>query len=445
MKDNKARLIHGSVGKTLIRMTIPMTFGLLGIVAFNLVDLFFVGKLGTKELAALSFTFPVVMIIGSFALGIGVGTSAVISRAIGTGNHNRVKTLAAHSLILSTLLGFVFVAVGVLTIDPVFRLLGATSSMLPLIRQYMLIWYSGVIFIIIPMVGNSAIRATGEMKIPSILMLIAVGINIILDPLLIYGIGPFPELGLKGAAIATVISRFIALISALYFLIYRYDMISFVSSSRKRILVSWRAILYLGIPTAGTRIIVPLAMGIITRLIASYGPEAVAGFGVSTRIEFFALSVVFALATVIGPFVGQNWGAKQKSRIMRGIGFSKRFSIGWGIFMLVFLAVFARPVAAIFNNSPVVISTVVLYLRIVPVGYGLFGVLIIAASTLTVLRKPVLATGLMLLQMVVLYVPLAFLGSRFFGLAGIFAALVTAYLIAGVLSNFVLAGALREI
>jgi putative MATE family efflux protein len=415
-----------------------MVFGLLGIVAFNLVDTFFVSRLGTDELAALSFTFPVVMIIASMALGLGVGASAVISRAIGEGDHHKVQELTTDSLILAVIFGVIFVAAGLFSIDAVFRMLGANPVILHLIRQYMVIWYAGVIFIIIPMVGNNAIRATGDAVTPAVIMIFSVLLNLVLDPLFIFGIGPFPRMGLQGAAVATVIARAVTLVLAVYVLRWRHDMLTLAVRSGRNVVDSWKAILFLGVPTAATRMIAPVAMAIITRLVSTYGPAAVAGFGVASRIEFFALVLLFSLATVLGPFVGQNWGAGLQGRVERGVSMAKRFSLLWGAFMVVFMWFLARPVAGIFSSRPDVIETTVLYLRIVPIGYGAFGVMIIAAITLIVLHKPFFAAGLMLLQMVVLYIPLAFWWSSLIGIPGIFAALAVAFLISGVVAHFVL-------
>jgi putative MATE family efflux protein len=391
---NKAVLVEGSVGKTLIRLTIPMIFGMIGIVAFNLVDTFFVGRLGTNELAALSFTFPVVIVINSLALGLGTGASAVISRAIGEGDHYRVKRLTTDSLILSVLVVMCFVVLGLLTIDPVFRMLGATSRTLPLIRQYMRIWYLGVGFVVIPMVGNNAIRATGDTKTPSIIMLIAVAVNTTLDPLLIFGLGPFPRLEIAGAALATVFARATTFTVAVWVLGYRDKMLTRVIPTLRTVVDSWKCILFIGIPTAATRIILPIAMGVVTRLVASYGAEAVAGFGVATRIEFFALTVVRALSSVLMPFIGQNWGAGKHDRVTSGVSVSNKISLLWGALMFAVLAVAAAPIARIFNSDPSVVSTTTLYLRIVPTGYGVYGVIILAAAVLNVLHKPLHAAGL---------------------------------------------------
>jgi putative MATE family efflux protein len=434
----QARLVQGSVKKSLIKLTIPMIFGILSMVTFNLVDTYFVGRLGTRELAAISFTFPVVLVINSLALGLGIGASAVISRAIGAGNHNHVKRLTTDSLILSLFIVAFFVTIGLLTIRPLFQLLGAESDLLPYISKYMKIWYLGVIFVIIPMVGNNAIRASGDAKTPGLIMMMSACINMILDPLLIFGIGPFRRLEIAGAALATVFARAMSMMISLFVLYFRKKMITFNLDSLKTSIDSWKKILYIGLPIAGTRIILPLGIGIITRLVSTYGSESVAGFGVSSRIDFFAMAVIAALASVLGPFIGQNLGAGRHDRVQKAIHYSKQFSIGWGFIIAVLFALFSKPIASVFTNNAQVSSTITMYLRIVPIGYSFQGIIILSASALNVFKKPFHAAALYITQMFVLYIPMAILGSKLLELKGIFGALPISFILAGVGSNFIL-------
>jgi Na+-driven multidrug efflux pump len=210
-----------------------------------------------------------------------------------------------------------------------------------------------------------------------------------------------------------------------------------------RIIASWKSILYIGLPTAAARIIVPMAMGAVTRIVAGYGPEAVAAFGVATRVEFFALTIVRALSTVLAPFIGQNWGAGKLDRVKSGIAYSNRLAFGWGGLMFVVIALAARQIAGIFNANPTVISSIVLYLRIVPLGYGIHGSFILAGAALNVLHRPMHAAGLSIAQMFALYLPLALAGSHFFGLVGLFAGLLAALVVGGVIAYIVLRNAVR--
>ena len=431
MKNIKrAQLIEGSIAKLLFNLTLPMLLGMLGMTAFNLTDTYFVGQLGTLELAAMSFTFPVVMIVSSLAHGLGMGVSAVVSRAIGEGNHKKVQRLTTDSLVLSLVLVISFVVLGLLTITPLFRFLGATPEILPLIKRYMQIWYLGMIAVVVPMVGNNAIRATGDTKTPSMIMLVAVFVNIILDPLFIFGIGPFPRLEIAGAALATVFGRTITLCVAFWILAHRDKMISFQRPSLKMLVQSWKRVLYIGLPAAATNMLLPISAGIITKLIAAYGLEAVAGFGVATRVEMFALLTVMALSSVLGPFIGQNWGAKKYDRVLTGITYSQRFSMGWGLVMFLLLALFGKFIASLFNPNPVVIATAATYFWIVPLGYGAQGGLRLSTIALSVLNKPLHSALITLMQAFVLYIPFAYMGSQIFGIKGIFSAAAMSYLIA---------------
>lgn len=427
-------MTEGAVAPLLVRLTLPMIVGVLSILAFNLVDTFFVGRLGTEQLAAMSFTFPVVLVIGSLAMGLGIGTSALVSRAIGEGNMARVQRLTTDALSLSLLIVITAAMVGLATINPLFRALGAEGVVLGYINTYMTIWYWGMIFVVVPMVGNSAIRATGDTRTPSFIMMVVVVVNIILDPLLIFGIGPFPALGIAGAGIATVIARAITFIVSVWVLLVREEMLTFRRVSWSAVFASWRAVLHLGLPAAATQIIVPLSLGVITRLVAMYGTEAVAAMGVATRLETFALTIVLALGSVLGPFVGQNWGAGKVARVREGIDMSQRFAMLLGVVTFALLFTFARPIGSIFSNDPAVVDVIVLYVRIVAISYGFQGVLQLSTTVLNVLNRPYEAAGLSLMRMVGLYIPLALVGRAFFGLTGVFAAAAVASVLSGALA-----------
>jgi len=430
-KSSTAKLTEGPVKQTIFKLAWPMILGMVGMVGFNLVDMFFIGMLGTTPLAAVSFTFPIVMVIGSVALGLGIGASAVVSRAIGEGNHHRVQRLTTDSLSLALVFVAIFVVIGMLTITPLFRLLGASDELLPLIRKYMMIWYPGMIFLIVPMVGNNAIRATGDTKTPGMVMLGAVAVNAILDPLLIFGPGPFPRLELAGAALATLIARAVTLMIALWILIIRDKMITFKIPKLKEGIASWKSILYIALPAAGSSFILPLGAGFITRLVAAYGPLAVAGFGVASRIEMFILIVVSAFTSVLAPFVGQNLGAGKIARVHEAISFTQRIALYWGLFNWLVLALFAEQLARLFNSDLEVIRIAALYLTWVPLSYCMRGVMQISAGMLNVLNRPHHATVLMFIWIFILYIPLAALGSALLDMKGIFMAALCSGLLAG--------------
>jgi putative MATE family efflux protein len=429
MAKKAKNLTEGNIRQILTELTIPMVFGILGIIAFNLADTYFVGRIGTLQMAALTFTFPVVTVINSINLGIGIGTSAVVSKAVGQQDSERVRRLSTDSLTLGLIFSIVAVTIGQLTIYPLFTALGADESVMPYIVKYMRIWYAGAPFLVIPMIGNNAIRALGDTKTPSMVMIFSAATNIILDPIFIFGLGPIPALGVAGAAIATVFSRGITFLFAMYVLAIREKVVSMAGASVEKVLASWKTIVFIGVPNAIARVIVPVGAGIITGLISGFGHEAVAGFGIATRLEFLGLAVVGSLASVIPVFVGQNFGAGEFERIKKGMHMSQQFALVYGAIVYALLFIFGRPIAELFTKEAAVVEVVVTYMRIAPVGYAFMGSLQILTSGFNALHKPIHGALLNLLQMLGIYVPLATFGARFMGLSGIFIAMAFSYLI----------------
>jgi putative MATE family efflux protein len=427
-------LLEGPIGRTLVRLALPMVFGMTAVILFNVVDTFYVGRLGATELAAMSFTFPVVYLMMHVAVGLGVGVTSVISRAIGEGDHARVRRLTSDGLILANTVVIGLAIVGLLTIGPLFRFLGASEDLVPLIRTYMLWLYAGVGFLVIPIVGNSAIRATGDTKTPALIMAVAGLVNIILDPLLIFGLGPFPRLELQGAAIATVISWAVTFFAALWILGRRLRMIDWTIPRPRATWVSWKAILYVGVPAASTQTLVPVAVAIITRIVSSFGPEAVAAFGVATRIEALAMIGIFSLGAALAPFVGQNFGARNCARLREALRFCGVASLVFGGASFVALAFLARPLASLFNDQEAVISAIVTYVRIMPLGYAFQGYLLLVISTFNAANRPLASAVIRMLNLFALGVPLAYLGSRWYGYSGVFIGLVVANVLTGLIS-----------
>jgi putative MATE family efflux protein len=416
----KAALTKGPVLLQLLKLSLPLVWGVLSVLVFSLVDTYFVAQLGTNPLAAMSFTFPVVTVLGSVAMGLGTGTASVIARGIGEGDRHKVQRLTTDSLLLSLLLVGILSALGLVTITPLFRALGAGQELLPLIRDYMSIWYMGMVFLVVPLVGNSAIRASGNTVTPSLIMTVAAVANIAVDPVLIFGWGPLPALGLKGAALATVIARAGTLLASLAFLHFRERLLSFAVPNWKTMLRSWGSLLVIGLPAIAANLISPLSVVFVTSLMARYGAEAVAGFGLASRLEAMALIAPLALSGSIGPFVGQNWGAQQYDRVKQAIQASFWFCLGWGGLAAVLLGTTAGEVATWFDRNPTVIASASVYLTLVPVSYGALGIVLTASAACNALGQPLPALGMSLTRLLLLFIPLAYLGSYWLGMAGIF-------------------------
>jgi putative MATE family efflux protein len=408
-----------------------MMIGIFAVIAFNVADTYFIGQLGTKPLAAISLTFPVVMSFGSLAMGLGVGASSVIARAMGEGDRDKVQKLTTHALILATSIVSIFIVVGMMTIDPLFVLLGAKPEVLPLIHQYMQIWYLGMVFLVVPMVGNSAIRAIGDARFPAIVMVVAGVINLILDPLLIFGWLGFPKLGIQGAAIATVFSRMVTFGAAIWVLHSREQLIRWEIPRWSELVESWKEILYVGIPSAGNQMVGPVTIGIVTAMVSIFGNAVIAGFGVASRIEAFAMVGIFAVSAGTSPIVGQNWGAKKYARVYQVVRLAFRVAIVYGLVITVVLLALSEPLTLAFNKNVEVSRAASMYLWLVPVSYGAMGCFMIASNTFNAIGRPLPASVLTILRAFVVYVPVAYFGRWLFDEKGVFAAACFANLIAG--------------
>jgi len=442
---SKKDLTTGSISGNLISLTLPMMLGIISMVAFNLIDTYFVGKLGEKELAALSFTFPIIMVVFSIIQGLGIGATALIAKSIGKKDLHKAARETTDSIFLALLLTGIFILIGLFSIDLVLEVLGADGETAAMAKEYMQIWFFALFFVSVPFVGNSAIRATGDAKTPTYIMLFAVLVNAILDPILIFGYFGFPALGLQGAAIATAISRALTMVFSFYVLIKRDKLVTFALPTWEVLSGCWRSILYIALPSGLARLVVPIATGVITALLARYGEFAVAAYGVGSRLEFLANSVVFALAASIGPFVGQNIGNGKLERVNKCVKISNRFALLWGLASWGVLALFARPIASVFNSHEEVIQTVQLFLWTVPAGFGLQGVLSIINSSLNTLNKPLQASLIIVIQMLVLGLPIILLGMKIDDVRGIFIGIAVMYALGGLLSLLINSKVTKEL
>ncbi len=432
MDEPTARLTEGPVGRHLVNMTVPVLFGITTMMAQGLIDTWFIGQVGDRELAAFGFGFPILMIVTSVAIGLGAGTSSVVARAIGGGNLRRARRLATDSLFLGFLITLVISVIGIVTINPLFRLLGAPEDMLALIRPFMTILYSGVPFIVVGMIGMASMRATGDTRLPSSLMVLAAVLNVILDPILIFGLGPIPAMGLNGAATAALLARGSIFGGTIYLMRYRLNMLSYNRPDPDELRKSWADILHVGIPAAGTNAIVPLGAAIVTAMIARFGPEAVAGFGVASRVESMMLVIFYAMSSIIGPFVGQNLSAGRERRILRALWLCTLFCIAAGLLIAGVLALTADFVSTLFSQNEAVIGVTRQFLWIVPVSYGTYGMVMVMNASFNGLGNPMPAVWISVARIMVLYVPLAVIGLRLFGIVGIFAAYAIANIISGI-------------
>jgi putative MATE family efflux protein len=416
--QDKHGLLTQPIADILLKLTTPMVFGMVAILLFNLVDTFFISLLGTDALAAVSFTFPVTFAVNCITMGIGVGLSASIGRLLGQGNSRHAAQLTTHGLILA--IGLIIIAcfIGFFTIDPLFRLLGAEDKLIPLIHQYMSIWYLTIPLLVIPMSSNSAIRATGDTKTPAKIMMLAGLINGILDPLLIFGYGPFPELGIKGAAIASGISWFGALCASFYVLTHKVKLLALPKMSS--LFSDWKQILSIGTPAGLSTALNPISGAILMMMLASQGTVAVASYGAAQRVESLMLLVMISLTSALSPFVAQNLGAKQPERVKEAIFLAVKFSVLFQLFLYILIVPLSIPLSHLFSQDGLVQHGLWMYLICVPFSYGFQGIIMVLVSSLNAMQKPLHSFSWSFMRLFIFTLPTAWVGSHYYGMEGLF-------------------------
>jgi putative MATE family efflux protein len=416
-------LTRGSVAGHLAKLGLPMVLGIVGVLSVSLADAYFLGRLGTGELAAISYTFPVVLTLSSVGIGLSAGAASVASRAIGAGRTEDAKRRATDALILAFLLVLLLAGLGLLLVRPLFSLLGAEGETLASVVRYMRVWFFGLPFLVVPMVANGLIRANGDAVAPSAIMVAGALVNIGLDPVLIFGLGPFPRLEVEGAAWATLASRAVTFAAALGVLALREKLLTLARPPLSKLTESWREVLKVGGPAALSTSINPLAITVVTGFLSSYGDEAVAAFGVATRIESLASVPMLALSSAIGPVAGQNWGGGQRGRARTAMRDAYLFSAFWAAVIIAGFVLFGEEIAGLFTDDEAVARTVRLYLVIVGATLAGYGVVVNASAAFNATGRALRGLWYTALRSAALYVPAAGLAAVIGPVWAVFAAI----------------------
>lgn len=415
-------LTQGSVAGNLRRQGTPFALGLVAIFSFEAIDLFFIGQLGDAPLAAIGFTLPVIWLLYGVGIGFEAGAASCVSRAVGKGRHDQARRLTTDTAVLATLAALLLCLLGLASIEPVFRMLGAPRDLMPQIDAYMNVWYWVAPLDTALWTCLASIRARGNAALEARIITAAALLNLVLDPLFIFGWLGFPRLEIQGAAVATLVSVLIMLVFTIWHLHHRLRVFASIFAPLKDIFDSWRHMLAIGIPAIITNAIIPLSSAIVISMVAVYGPDAVAGFGIAMRIEPMALIPFYALSAVASPFFGQNYAAKRYDRLLEARRIIMRFCLGFGLLLAIVTALLAIPLAAVFTDSAAIRVVAIHYIWIVSGSWGVYGLVMSVNAAFNGSGRPLPGVMISSLRVIVIFLPLAFAGRWLFGLDGLFAA-----------------------
>lgn len=439
-----AKLTTGSIRGHLVSQTAPMIIGVAAIMSVGLIDAYFIGQLGAQELAAVAFIFPITIALSSLGVGVMVGINSVIARALGEGDRDRAERRANFGAIFALAIGVVMGLLLFALLDPLFQLMQASDSLLPLIREYMQPYALGLPVLLLQMGLNGVLRGQGEARKTSYVSITYSAANWVLDPILITGAFGFGGFGIAGAAYATIAGFFIAILVALYLIKGAQLPINPATIRRCNVGESSKAILSVAGPAAFSNAINPIGLSVLTALLASQGEAAVAGFGAAGRLQSFATVPLLALSGSIGAIVGQNWGANRPDRSRRAMWWSALFCIVYGLATAVLLFFTGDWFARFFTDDPAVVEEFSRYLAIAVWGYAGFGLLIVANGALNAVDRAGVALAQSAARVFLVMLPFGWLLRGSWGSEAIYAAELAANIAGGALATFLVWQVLRD-
>ena len=428
--------VDGPIGRTMLRTAFSMLAGTLAISGYNIADTWFVSRLGTVQLAAMGFTFPVIMLIGCIYRGLCIGVMTPVAHALGGKKRNKAARLVTSGLMLMMLASLVIGVSGASSIVPLFRLCGAGKTVMPYILQYMLIWYVGSFTGTLGMASNDLLITAGDSFAASMLMLAGLGLNVLLDPLFIFGGLGVPAMGIAGAALATVISQASCAGVALWLLHARHRLVASPRIPRRTLFLAWRVVVRFAIPATLGMVLMPIGSAVVTRVVASFGDAAVAAVAAASRLEVVAFVFPMALGIALMPMVAQNYGAKRFDRINQCRRFAMRFAGGF-LFLAALICFVAAPhIVGWFSEDAEVKRIMVLYLRIIPFGFAAVEIHRFSGFFFTGCGRPAAAALLNALRVAVFLVPFTLLALWAGQLVWVFWARLAADLLAGAIACY---------
>jgi putative MATE family efflux protein len=398
----------GSIDRAVFLLAIPMMLEMAMESVFAIADIFWVSGLGAAAVAVVGLTEAVLTLLYAVAVGLSTGVAALVSRRIGAGEPEAAARVAGQTIWLSVATALVVGVLGVAFADDVLRLMGATPDVIAVGAEYTALMLGGSITILLLFLLNAVLRGAGNAALAMRVLWLANGINIVLGPLFIYGVGPLPELGVTGAAVATNIGRGAGVLCALYYLTNGRGRIV-LRLAHLRIDVGVMSSL-LRVSTGGVLqyLIATSSYIVLMRIVSAYGSAAVAGYTVAMRIMMFTFLPAWGLSNAAATLVGQNLGAKQPDRAERSVWVATKYNVVFLGAVGIVGVVLAEALIGIFTNEPEVLRYGADALRIISYGYPFYAVGLIVIQAFNGAGDTHTPTWMNVLCFWVLQLPLAY-------------------------------------
>ncbi len=418
----------GSMGRAVCLLSVPMVLEMVMESIFAVVDIFFVSRLGPEAVATVGLTESLITLVYSIGGGLAMATTALVARRIGEKRPEEASKVAFQAILTGVVTSLIIAIPGFLWSSDLLRLMGGSSEMQEQLSGYTKIMLGSNGIIIVLFVINSVLRSSGDAAMSLRVLWVANIINIILDPLLIFGLGPFPEMGITGAAVATTTGRGIGILFQL-FLLFR---------GKRRITLTWSDVVIephtiwqlirLSAGGVGQSLIATLSWIGLVRIIASFGSSVVAGYTIAIRIVIFALLPSYGVSNAAATLVGQNLGAGKPERAERSVWLTAKINLViLGILSLV-LILFAGTFIRLFIQDPQVVEPGIHALRIISIGFVFYGLGMVLVQAFNGAGDTLTPTRIFFICFWLLEIPLAYMLAKPAGMneSGVFIAIVVA-------------------
>lgn len=408
LRDNDTDFTRGPIGRALGLLAIPMMLEMSMEAIFAVVDIAFVSRLGTDAIAVVGITEAIVTVLYAVAVGLGVGVTAMVARRIGAKQLDAAASVTGQALWIGAALSIGIGIAGVIFAEDILAMMGATDSVVTMGKGFTAVSLGGSATIMYLFLLNAAFRGAGDASIALRSLWLANGINIVLDPCLIFGLGPFPEMGVTGAAVATTIGRGIGVLYQLCYLFGGRGKLAFQIRHLRIVPELISRVMVISIGGIGQFLISMSSWIVIMRIVALYGSTAIAAYTIAWRMLEFVWLPAWGLGNAAATLVGQNLGANKPQRAEQSVWRAARYNT---IFMTgagVFLIAFAPGIAGLFSNDAEVVRIGTSCLRILGMGFPMYAVGMIITQALNGAGDTVTPSIINLVCFWFLQIPLAY-------------------------------------
>lgn len=424
----KKYLADQSLPRVLFTMTWPMLFGVVALMSFQLVDSIFISMLGMQPLAALGFSLPLQQLLIGIQIGIGIASTALISRALGAGNPERAKHMGGLVVLTGCCVSLLLCTLIWLLRTPLLNALGAGAELLPFTESYWLPWLGSAWLGAFLYFANSISRANGDTRLPGLMMVVTSVLNMLLDPLFIFTFG----WGLPGAAYATMVACLIGS-AIMYSRIIKHQWLAF-DPNKLPIGPALRDIFKTSAPAMLSQLMPGAASLMATRLVAGFGGSAIAAWTLGSRLELFSIVIVLALTMALPPMVGRLFGSKQLDRVHSLVIIAVRFVIVLQVAIALFWMASRWLIAPALAPNQATEVYLMSYMLWVPISYAALGVCMLMVSVCNAMGMPMRAVWISTLRLFACYLPALWIGASLAEMSGLYIGVLIGNVAAGLLA-----------